>query len=203
MLRLSCGGVLLGFGCGTFRAIFNAPAAETAITLAMAYITFWIAESNDLAIHVSGVLATVVLGLFLSRFRAYVSVKAEEPLHAFWETVSYLINTLIFFISGILVAEKLFSGSEHIHLADAGWLILLYVLLHIVRTLTLLILSPLLYYMGYGFDWKSGCVVVYGGLRGAVSLALALIVELDTNIEESIRHRILFHVAGIVRCECA
>ena len=44
----------------------------------------------------------------------------------------------------------------------------------------------------------SGLVLLWGGLRGAVSLALALIVELDTGIEASIRDRILFHVAGIV-----
>ena len=50
-------------------------------------------------------------------------------------------------------------------------------------------LSPLLKRTGYGLTWQEGAVLVYGGLRGAVGLALALIVEEDTTIPRLVRDR--------------
>ena len=49
--------------------------------------------------------------------------------------------------------------------------------------------SPLLTRQGYGLTWREGIVLVWGGLRGAVGLALALIVERDTSIPKEIRER--------------
>ena len=67
----------------------------------------------------------------------------------------------------------------------------------IVWHLAVLCYSPLLKRTGYGLTWEEGCVLVWGGLRGAVGLALALIVEQDNTIDRLTRDRILFHVAGI------
>lgn len=47
------------------------------------------------------------------------------------------------------------------------------------RGISLLCLSPLLRVLGYGFDWSKGTVMWWGALRGAVSLALALLVAED------------------------
>jgi hypothetical protein len=60
-----------------------------------------------------------------------------------------------------------------------------------------LVLSPLLQRYGYGFGLRRGLVLIHGGLRGAVSLALALIVELDRRLDESQRAYVLFYAAGI------
>jgi len=203
LLQLSLGGVALGLLVGCIAVVwlaytFNEPEAETAVTLALAYFTFWLAESGDIDFHVSGVLATVVLGLTVSKYKSYISVGSSETLHTFWEVLSYIVNTLIFFISGLLVALRLFVGSDHLTGRDFAFLGLLYVGLHIIRGFTILALSPILSRMGYGFDFNTGAVLLYGGLRGAVSLALALIVGLEEEIEEEVRDRILFHVAGIV-----
>ena len=73
----------------------NSPQVETSITVAFAYFTFWLAEEG---VHVSGVLSTVCLGLTLSRFKTYISVSSVETLHAFWEMMGFLINTLIFMV---------------------------------------------------------------------------------------------------------
>lgn len=60
-----------------------------------------------------------------------------------------------------------------------------------------LLLSPLLQRYGYGFGLRRALVLIHGGLRGAVSLALALIVELDRKLDESQRDYVLFYAAGI------
>ncbi|GIX90856.1 hypothetical protein CEXT_533971 [Caerostris extrusa] len=41
------------------------------------------------------------------------------------------------------------------------------------------VLSPILESIGYGFSWNYGAVLVWGGLRGAVGLALVLISQHD------------------------
>ena len=53
------------------------------------------------------------------------------------------------------------------------------------RSATVLALYPALKRMGYGTNWKEAIVMVWGGLRGAVGLALALIVKLDAKIDDA------------------
>ena len=47
------------------------------------------------------------------------------------------------------------------------------------------VLSPLLSRIGYGLTWRNTTVVVWGGLRGAVGLALALMVAQAPELDES------------------
>ena len=49
--------------------------------------------------------------------------------------IEYVANTLIFLLSGVLVADKIFGPSE-IVAADFGWLVVLYVGIHVTRALT-------------------------------------------------------------------
>lgn len=49
----------------------------------------------------------------------------------------------------------------------------------ICRGISILVFSPVLKLLGYGFDWYKGVVMWWGALRGAVSLALALLVAED------------------------
>lgn len=51
--------------------------------------------------------------------------------------------------------------------------------------------------IGYSLSWKEGIIFSYAGLRGAVSLALALIVYLDKEIDNRIREVVLFQTAGV------
>ena len=51
--------------------------------------------------------------------------------------------------------------------------------------------------MGYGFDWRQSIVLGYSGLRGAVSLILALSVFLEHEFDKSLRYLVLFHTAGV------
>ena len=43
----------------------------------------------------------------------------------------------------------------------------------------LIAFSPVLIHTGYGLSWQNGVVIMWGGLRGAVGLALALQVAID------------------------
>lgn len=135
-VQLSFGGVGLGLLAGIITAtwisnIFKDFEVETAITFISSYLTFYIAESE---LQVSGVLAVVFLGITLAKYRTVVSVEVEHGLHQVWQMVSYIANTMIFIISGIIVAQKF--NQNVIALADFGILLLLYTSLHIIRTIT-------------------------------------------------------------------
>lgn len=91
------------------------------------------------------------------------------------------------------------SGAEHhsIGAADWGLLFVLYIALHVIRALTVLILKIPLSRTGYGLNGRQATVLVYGGLRGAVGLALALTVLRDPALEEEIGDKFVFHMSGI------
>lgn len=195
--QLSFGGIAMGIVFGVVASfwiskVFNDALIETSITIFAAYLVFWVSEE----IQVSGVLAVVFLGLALSRAKAVVSPDIEQSLHHVWEMISFAANTLIFLLAGAIVAEKMFG--KDITWEDFGFLFVLYIFLHLIRGVTVVLLSPLMSRWGYGLDWKDASILVYGGLRGAVGLTLALITELETEIDERDRDLIIFHTSGIV-----
>ena len=51
------------------------------------------------------------------------------------------------------------------------------------RAVVIAVLSPILRYIGYGLTWRSAAVLTWGGLRGAVGLALAIIVHQEDRLD--------------------
>lgn len=76
--------------------------------------------------------------------------------------------------------------------------IALYAALHIIRASIIMLGMPVLRKIGYGLTVKEGLMMVWSGLRGAVSLCMALIVFEDTAIDQVVRDLIFFHTASIV-----
>eukprot|EP00210_Caulerpa_lentillifera_P006651 g6354.t1 len=204
--QLAFGGPAIGilFGlAATFwiQYIYNDLLTEISLTLVSAYLTFYVAE--DVA-EVSGVLAVVALGLFMGSFaKDRISSSVHGPMHVFWEMMEYLANTLIFVFTGLKVAVELFEtdGEEGkwINSREWGYAVLLYLALQLIRLITIFSLLPFLSRLGYGMTWKDALVATWGGLRGAVGLALALIVELDEhNIPVSFRSYTIFYLGFVV-----
>jgi NhaP-type Na+/H+ or K+/H+ antiporter len=76
--------------------------------------------------------------------------------------------------------------------------VLLWFILTFIRAGTIFILSPILRSIGYGLTVKEAVVMVWGGLRGAVSLALALLIDGNHKIGDRARELIFLQTAGIV-----
>jgi NhaP-type Na+/H+ or K+/H+ antiporter len=92
--------------------------------------------------------------------------------------VAYIANTLIFILSGVVIAEGILD-SDKIAYQGNSWrfLFLLYVYIQLSRVVVVGVLYPLLCRFGYGLDWKESIILVWSGLRGAVALALSLSVK--------------------------
>ncbi|KAH8049727.1 potassium:proton antiporter [Aureococcus anophagefferens] len=180
-----------GAGKRVIQRRFNV--AEIALTLAAAYGTFCLCEmvTVDGASFTSGVLALVALGVTLGeRGREHGTAAAAHRLHAFWELAGFVANTSIFFVAGAMIASR-------VSLGRLGELCALYVALMAVRFAMLALLSPLLRRMGYGFGLPQFGALGWGALRGAVGLALALVVEENENIDARVRDDVMSAVAGI------
>eukprot|EP00055_Hartaetosiga_balthica_P008823 m.33954 g.33954 ORF g.33954 m.33954 type:complete len:1076 (+) comp6488_c0_seq1:200-3427(+) len=197
-LRLALGGIGLGLVWGLVTIwliglVYQDTLVETTLTVASTYLLFHVAEEFC---HVSGVLAIVTLGAsFVWYGNTRISPIVSHSLHEFWEILAYFGETIIFVLAGTIITQKV--GFENFDAKDYGRLILFYIFLELIRGFMVLVLSPALRKTGYGFGMRRGLVLVHGGLRGAVSLAMALLVELETDIPEEIRGKVLFYGAGI------
>ncbi len=194
--RVSFGGAIVGGIIGWLiirwvKKVFNDALVETSLIVAAAYMTFFIAEHF---FHVSGVLALVAYGLMMASYgKTRISPEVQHFLHEFWEFAAFIANALIFLIVGVVIAERsVFTGN------DVLLLFIIYIGVFIVRGLIIMVFFPAMKRFGYGLTKKDGIVLWYGALRGAIGLALALIVAGTEAIPKEIRDQFLFFTAGIV-----
>ncbi|KNC85037.1 hypothetical protein SARC_02762 [Sphaeroforma arctica JP610] len=201
-LQLAVGGPLMGIAFAIMTIIlldltFFDDIIEVSITIIAPYLCFWTCEY----VEVSSVLGVVFLGLFVGRFGKAMlsSLESEEYIHRVWELISWWANTLLFVITGMVLSDRVFFNSGGVlDATDVGYLFALYAVLHVVRFISIAVLMPVLRLSGYGLNWGEVTVMTYGGLRGAIGLALALIVEDTAQVNEADRTRIMFLVGGIV-----
>jgi NhaP-type Na+/H+ or K+/H+ antiporter len=199
--QLSFGGLLLGLAFAIImtefaKRVYGDPIAEVMITFVTVYITFWTAEGSGA--HVSGILALVALGLYMSAWgKSLFSSMSEETLHHFWMIVAWSAETVLFVLSGVIIGYEAI-GQSKIQGADWGKLFALFVCVIIIRGLSSISFYPIMRKVAYGLSWSQYFVMIWGGLRGAIGLALALIVYHDHDIESDVRNLVLFHTAGIV-----
>jgi len=195
-LRVSVGGAFTGYvigkiGLSWIRSVFNDMLVEITVIVALAYLTFFICEN---VFGVSGVLGLLSLGLlFAGPGRTKISPEVQHFIHEFWDFAAFAANTLIFLIVGVVIAER-----SVFTLNDIWVLLIVYVIIHIARIAVIALLYPFMKRIGYGIGKNHPQAMWWGGLRGAIALALALIVEATPIIPEAVREQFLFLAAGIV-----
>ena len=194
-VKVAFGGVAIGAVIGyltlsLFKTVFNDSLFEITAIIGSAYLTFFIAES----FHLSGVIGLVTLGLIMAgRGKTRISPEVGHFLHEFWVLAAFIANTLIFIIVGVIIAHRTrFEMEDFIDLA------IVYVGIHIIRGFIIFVLFPLMRKIGYGVTVKDSIVLWWGGLRGVIGLAMALIVAETSSIDHEIRDQFLFITAGIV-----
>jgi CPA1 family monovalent cation:H+ antiporter len=166
------GGVLVGWFLAilagqTLGNIESDPAIEITLTTILAYFSFIIAEH---AFHVSGIMAVVAAGLTIGSWgKSKISPSIEEFMEHFWEYLAYLANALIFLMVGMQMnLETLWNSIDLIGIVVVAMLI--------SRAVVVFGLTPLVGKIpgteSVGIPFQQ--VMYWGGLRGAIALAIVL-----------------------------
>jgi len=180
------GGAAFGYlagrcACLVFPALHGWRLAEMTLTVSLAYVSFVIADHY---LHVSGVVAVVTAGLVLSAYgRTRITPSSWDTLVETWEQTGFWANALIFLMAAMLVPKLLAAMTWQ----DLWLLAVLFVATLAARALVLFGLMPVLSSFGAAeqVSTQFRVVVLWGGLRGAVSLALALAVTEDPGLPEA------------------
>ncbi|XP_010527835.1 PREDICTED: sodium/hydrogen exchanger 7 isoform X2 [Tarenaya hassleriana] len=202
-VALGAVGIGLAFGIASvlwLGFIFNDTVIEITLTLAVSYFAYYTAQEWA---EVSGVLTVMALGMFYAALaRTAFKGDSQQSLHHFWEMVAYIANTLIFILSGVVIAEGILGSEKISYQGDSwGYLFLLYLYVQLSRVVVVGVLFPFLHRFGYGLDWKEAIILVWSGLRGAVALSLSLSVKQSSGnsfLSSETGTRFLFLTGGIV-----
>lgn len=164
-------GLLMGFGISLLTQRFDLPMVEQSLTLVAAYSSYLLAES----LGGSGVISTVTVGLILGNYGSRVGMNPRTRIIVaeFWEFVAFFVNSILF----LLIGDQLRIGSDW---NELSW---------VAVTIAAVLISRLINV--YGLTWFSNRItrsklglptqtmLWWGGLRGGVSIALALSIPTE------------------------
>ncbi len=174
------GGAALGlaFGYIAYLALksINEHNLEVLITLALVMLTYGVAA----ALHLSGPIAVVIAGLLIGNHgtRFAMSDKTRDHVQKFWSLLDEIMNSALFLLIGFEVFALSISGNVVVLMIIAIPLTLAARFISVATPLTALSLRR---------DFTKGAISVltWGGLRGGISVALALSLP-DSAIKETI-----------------
>lgn len=193
------GGTLLGLvagrlGAGLVSRLDQGGPAEMTLSVALAYGTYGMAE---LYLQVSGVVAVVIAGLVFGTIGpSRAGSRAWSAISTIWQQIGFWASSLIFVLASMLVPATLTA-------ATLGDLLALAALLAgalLARALTLFLVLPALSLLQRQkpIDSRYKLVMLWGGLRGAVTLALALAVTQNPRVPPEIQHFVSVLATGFV-----
>lgn len=169
LLQEAGGGIAYGLVLGyvVFRLLKSIDSYEEEVLITLAAVIGGYALANHL--HVSGPLAMVVVGLIVGnhgRARA-MSATSRRHVDMFWKLLDGILNALLFVLIGLEILVITFSGD--ILLAGAGVIVITL----LARLLTAGAPAGL-FTNTFRLPAGSWQVLTWGGLRGGISVALAL-----------------------------
>ena len=164
-------GVLLGLlGFRLLKSVSDEPKLDIMLTLVIALGGYALCT----ALGVSGPLAMVFAALIIGeKFRASIafSMEGKKELNIFWEVLDEILNAVLFVLIGLEVLVLSFEWDFAIISTVAILIVLL------ARYLTVWILSKALPDKGDATPGATIKILTWGGLRGAISVALALSLD--------------------------
>ena len=163
-------GLGLGYLFGKLTAHVDDPQIEITLTTILAYSSYLLAEH----LHVSGVIATVSAGLMTGNFGLEVGMSARTrvALRSFWEYMAFVVNSLVFLLIGIEVHVTSLLESWRAILLAIGTVLL-------GRAVSVYLIGSGGRLVGSKIPLKWQHVLVWGGIHGSVSMALALSLHRD------------------------
>lgn len=163
-------GVLLGYSASRALRVVDDYIISVLITLSVVMGGYLIARE----MHISAPLAMVAAGLFMGNFSESFKMKSEtqDYLIKFWELIDEIMNAVLFLFIGF---ELLLIKDLNEYLVAGGICILIVLL---ARWVAIFVPTKFMAFK-YRFSPQTVKVLVWGGIRGGVSIALALSIPVN------------------------
>jgi CPA1 family monovalent cation:H+ antiporter len=162
-------GAVLGYIASRITTAFDDHLLEITLTMVTAYGCYLVAEQ----LHVSAVIAVVAAGIVVGNYgsRTGMSSTTRLAVNSFWEYAAFLVNSLLFLLIGLQVQMPL--------IVKHGQIIALGVLaVFVARLLVVYGICPFVSTERLPIPDKWRHLMFWGGLRGALVMALALSLPL-------------------------
>ena len=204
LVRCALGGcvvgiVFAGIEVGFLKIInkfdHSVPPLETAVIVVGMFLCYLVGDQ----LHTSGIIAVVSLAISMAVIgKGSYSQEGEEAVHAVVRQLAYFANQLIWLAGGHMTAAQL--SQSDVATDPINWIrmVSLFLVLNISRGVSTWIMFPTLTRMGYGLNLKETIMLIYAGLRGAICIALALLIRRSENIPQHTLNEMGFYVAGAV-----
>ncbi|MEF3046683.1 cation:proton antiporter [Pseudotabrizicola sp. L79] len=170
------------------------PLAQVSVSFAIAFATFL---TTDQIVGASGVVAVVVAGMtvnFMAPGR--ISPPSAEQLRDSWDLMAYWAGGLIFVLAALLIPRAL----ENLRPGDFGLILITVVAALVARAIILYAVLPVLTLtkLSPRVEPPYRLAILWGGLRGAVTLALALAVTESPSIFVEVKRQVGIVATGFV-----
>jgi monovalent cation:H+ antiporter, CPA1 family len=168
-MQEAIGGILMGLALGYFLYLLlkSIDHYETEILLTLAFVMAGYTFCNYL--HLSGALSMVVMGLIVGNFRQDIAMSdtTQEYVHKFWELVDVILNAVLFILIAFVLILIDFK-------TNYIWVGLISVFIVLLSRVIIVYLPHLVFPKLLKLTNKEAIIISWGGLRGGLSLALAL-----------------------------
>jgi CPA1 family monovalent cation:H+ antiporter len=170
------GGILVGLTVGLIAVILilliGMSSATTLALMMTAFASFYVAEH---VLHVSGIMSVMIAALVVRFSLKEVETIVADGVANFWESMGLFFNSLLFIIMGIVTSLEMFIDQ---------WLAILIAIVASLlgRTAGVLVSSKLSNSLTstYVISRPRQKLLIWGGLRGAI--AIALVLSLPTSL---------------------
>ncbi|MFF8259425.1 Na+/H+ antiporter [Streptomyces virginiae] len=175
-------GLLLMVPIHQLRKRMREPLLQNTLSLLIPFVAYAAAER----VHASGVLAVVVVALYLGHRNWQVDFATRLQEEAVWKMVAFVLESLVFALIGLQLPVVLKGLGEYEGSAAAWYAVAVFLVVVVARfvwvfpaTFVPRWMSPRIRTREPETDWKSPVIVGWAGMRGVVSLAIAFSVPIS------------------------
>mmetsp|Transcript_26068 Transcript_26068/g.59435 ORF Transcript_26068/g.59435 Transcript_26068/m.59435 type:complete len:867 (-) Transcript_26068:180-2780(-) len=195
-------GLIIGFIIGGLGAAFiflcrdrthhDNGVIQVTVTLVTSFWAFILGEG---ILGVSGILCVLGAALVVARYSWPMFVSRESVSHV-WHSIEFVGNCVIFFMAGAKVAQVSYTVATF---GDWIWCIALWAACGVIRLMVILMFKPFMDLLGRPVSLQYCLVMAWGGLRGAIGLALGMAVVSghEGYLKDEDAMFMLFHIGGM------
>ena len=173
------GGLVVGIVVGAAAVVLlrrvGEAELEILVTLVLAYGSYLAAD----VVRASGVVAVVAAGLVVARHGSRTGRLQGTQLHGFWTLLAFVLNAVLFLVVGVALPGQRLA-------AVAGLVLGAYLIMLTARAVPVYGLLAVADPGARAIPWRWRHMTMWGGLRGALSVALALSVAAIPGVDPKV-----------------